>query len=179
MFELVSSQITADKVLSIYCDNQNPESHLSGFLYAYNDDEVLIQHISADGLYDGYILILREDIIRLDFGGKYEQKIKMLYELRKQTHPTIPYGECLYLALLRFGMEQKLIVSIEWDNSILSGFVSQYNNDLIHLRLIDEYGNANGETVVLCDEIKSFAVDTSTEQNRYLLYKKREINHSL
>lgn len=170
----VLSNIDYSKVISVFCDRSRPETHLSGYMGGLSDDEMILKHISKDGFYDGFILIHLSDIFRIDFDGKYEQKLQTLYEYRKQIHPIIGEHESLYLSLLCFCKAQNLIVSIELEESQLAGFLIHFDYDSVRLLVIDDYGMPNGETVVDSNEILSIAVDTSSEQNMRILYHERE-----
>ena len=173
MFQLLSKCIDQKETVSFYCDSNNPATHLTGFVAACTNDEVLISHISKEGNYDGFILIHSRDLYRIDFGGKYETKIKELYDLKKQSHPPLPQDESIYTTLLRFGQEKDLVVSVELADCTLSGFIADYNDVYIHLYILDECGIQNGESCVSNSDIISLAVDTSTEQDIKRLFSKR------
>lgn len=161
--------IESREVVSIFCDADNPGTHLTGIIDSINDDELLIRHISPNGYYDGFVLVHVSDIFRIDYGGAYEGKIQKLYLLRKQVHPKLVQTETLYDSLLRFCKEQNKIVSFELPNCALRGNLINYSYEYIHMLLVDENGRYDGETVVSSDEIISIAVDTTVEQNILIL----------
>ena len=169
MLECLEKCYIEQEIVSLYCDPNNKEAHLTGRIYAYNDREIIVEHISPDGYYDGFILIQFDKLYRIDFGGKYEKRIKKLYHYRNQKHPHFEVIESLYCSLVAFAKKNDLVISIELDNVICSGVVIKYDLDLIWLRLVDDDGVSNGETVIRIDEIDSFAVDTDTEQNIRIL----------
>ena len=162
--------IESHNMVSIYCDSERPASHLTGYIIAFSDEAMLIQHVSKEGRYDGFVLIHPWDVFRIDCGGQYEQKIQMLYTCKNQSHPQFSVGENPYAALLEYCMREELCVSIELADCMITGFLSQYDGDCIRLRTLDPYGVPSGESFVQCEEIRSFAVDTSVEQDVRLLF---------
>ena len=66
-------------VASFYCNGGGKCEVLVGYIERYNDDEILIAHISSHGNYDGFILKHLADIYRIEYAGKYEKKIEKLY----------------------------------------------------------------------------------------------------
>lgn len=161
-------------VVSVFCDDERPDTHLSGFIRAFDEEQILINHISPDGYYDGYILIHMADVHRIDSSGKYELKIERLYQCRHQSHTEFPINDNLYISLLQFCQREGRILSAEVADTTLSGFLLDFDEETVHMQLVSEYGEGNGETIVRSEEIVSFAVDTMTEQNMLLLY---EQNH--
>ena len=170
MIELCKKCFESKSIGSFFCDQAESGKHLTGYVAAYNNDELLIKHISPNGYYDGFILIHISDLFRIDIAGQYEQKITTLYMLREQNHPNINCaGECILFGLMEFAQNNQLIVSLELDDCVLSGFVQSFSEDHVHLAVLDEYGRTDGDTYLLSDEILSVALDTSTEQNIKLL----------
>ena len=43
------------KVANVYLDKEDTCHHLTGYITACNDDEVLIAHINTRGEYDGFV----------------------------------------------------------------------------------------------------------------------------
>lgn len=170
MIELCMKCFESKSIGSFFCDQAESGKHLTGYIAAYKEDELLIKHISPSGYYDGFILIHISDLIRVDIAGQYEQKISTLYTLREQKHPNLNCaGECIFFTLMEFAQNNQLIVSLELDDCVLSGFVQSFSEDHVHLEVLDEYGRTDGDTYLLSDEILSVALDTSTEQNIKLL----------
>ena len=72
MIELLKECYRKHKVISIYNDSEDTCKHFTGYVGAIDERDVLIQHISAHGLYDGYIIIPKDTIYQLSFDGKYK-----------------------------------------------------------------------------------------------------------
>ena len=175
MIDLCKKCLELNYIGSFFCDNAKPNTHLTGYIDGYNEDEIIIKHISPDGYYDGFILVHTSDIIRVDVLGKYENRIASLFSIRKQTHPCINYeNSSLYLSLIDFACANNLVVSVELENTTISGFVLNFNEQEIHIQVVDENGLTDGETIVLVDNVLSFAVDTIAEQNLKLLARQNK-----
>lgn len=161
-----------NKIVSFYDDKDYTNAHYTGFIAAYNDSEILINHITPSGYYDGYILKRIEDIFRVDYDGNYEIKIEKLYNLRNQHHQQITFiqDEILY-TLMDFAIQNKLIISLEFCNDTLSGFIIDYQDEVITLEIIDEFGKSHGISVVNLNEVDVFYVDTDDEQDLKLLHE--------
>lgn len=159
---------------SFFCDKSNAGKHLTGYVSSVNDEEVVIAHISPDGCYDGFVYVLIDDIFRIDLSGRYENKISTLYSLKKQKHPMLNYShDRLYLSVLDFALNERLIISVEVGNNVLSGLVSWFDTNHICMQLIDEFGLEDGKTQFLCASISSISLDTSSEQSLNLLMKEQ------
>lgn len=82
------------KAVSLFCNRNDTEQHLTGFIGKVNDSEVLIYHITNCGYYDGYILKRIDDIFRIDYEGEYEKKFKCcmnigIKHIEKSIHLTM------------------------------------------------------------------------------------------
>lgn len=173
LIDLCKKCFESNLVGSFFFDTNNPERHLTGYIADYNNDEILIKHISPDGYYDGYILAHISDINRIDLCGKYEKKVERLYLIRNQTHPSLKNTSSSFASsVIEWASKNKLIVSAELESRTISGFVLYYNDDSLHLQVIDEFGELDGETIIYLNNILSFAVDTTTEQSLKLLTQK-------
>lgn len=169
MYQNLISCVENREIVSIFCDDSNPSTFLTGRVLNVTEDELLLCHISPDGYYDGFIWIPTRYLFRVNIGGKYERKIQTLYQFRKQSHPTVPIKDCLQNSLLSFCLTRNLIVSVELESTTLRGQLVHFDKDIVSLSLLDDYGLPNGTSHVLNEQIISIAVDTSHEQNLRIL----------
>lgn len=149
-------------VASIYRNPDEPERHLTGFVERYNDTEVLVSHITPYGMYDGFILLLRDDIFRIDRNGKYENKISRLYKLRDQSHPvvnTFQEDRNLLDTMLDFAMKNSYVVSVSDGDGYDIGNLISYDDQYLTLDTYDSYGEYNGRVTVMIDNIVALSVD--------------------
>lgn len=160
------------KLATFYCEEGESQKLFCGYVEKYNNSEILIAHISPHGYYDGLILMHIEDIWRVDYDGDYEKKIGRLYKLREQSHKhihAIDMGEEILYTLLDFAKQNDYIISIEFSENRISGFVNDYTDDNIYLGVVNEFGAENGTSIINVDEILCIAVDSDYEQDLKLL----------
>lgn len=170
MIELIERYYKEHKIISIYNDKEDTYRHLTGYIGAYNDNEMLIQHISSRGLYDGYIIIHRDTIFQLDCGGKYENKIEILYRVKKQTHEKIEVEDnAILYSTLKYAQKNNYIICAELQDSIIRGFVKEYGEETICIDAITEFADKDGISEIKLDEIIILSVDTEDEQDLLLL----------
>lgn len=159
---------THKKVASFYYDPADTDVHLTGYVLAFNEDELLIAHITPYGYKDGFILKRISAIYHIDYDGKYEHKIEKLYRLNQQVHEKIDLSQTgngrILHALLDWAVKKNVLATVEFETNCLTGFVNKYENDLIFLRLIDDYGEENGTSVVDLNEVLTISVNSTDEQ---------------
>lgn len=172
MTSVLQECVKNQAVASLYFDRNEPFSHLTGRVLQANENELLVAHISAHGCYDGFILKRVDDLYRIDTDGKYEQKIEQLYSKKRQSHPSICFNvpnRSLYELLVEYAKQENLIVSVEFDDACLSGFVASVTPEAMELRIVDEYGAACGMAYFYISEVSTISVDTDDEQDIRLL----------
>lgn len=156
---------------SFYFNRDDNLTHLTGFVYAFNEDELLIAHISPRGMYDGFILNQITNIYRIDYNGEYENKIQKLYDFQKQKHSNISITEeSILFPMLDWAKEYQKIISLELKNNSITGFVKEYNDYIITIQLIADTGLQNGISKIEIDEIVTFTFDSDYEQDLKILF---------
>lgn len=170
MIKSIEKTYNERRIVSIYSDRENTDKHFTGYIGAYNDTEILIEHISPRGLYDGYIFISVDDIYQLDCGGLYERKIEKLYQMKRQAHESIEIKDnAIFYSMVKFAQRKGFIVYAELQDSAVRGFVRECDEDTMRINAVTEYGNHDGICEIRTDEIKIFSVDTEDEQDLLLL----------
>lgn len=158
------------KVASVYLDKEDTCHHLTGYITACNDDEVLIAHINTRGEYDGFVYEYASNVYRVDYDGEYEDKIGTLYKLKHQSHPQFePDEENILFSLLKFAENSKLLVSLEDEDNSVTGFLKSFSDTQIELETVNEYGKYSGVTVIDLEMVETISVDTDYEQDVKLL----------
>ena len=169
MRELLYKIKEMDKLISVFFDKNHPDTFLTGYVNGIDDEFVIINHITPQGFYDGYICIRIDDIICVEYDGKYEDKICSLYQA-KNSNKHIYHSEEVPVkeSLIKWAHSNKILVSVGvFDTSIL-GIVTQMGA-LWEIRRIDEYGEEEGISVIYEDDIEWLAVDSEEEQSARLL----------
>lgn len=158
------------KIANFYFNKDKNCVHLTGYVCCYNEDELLLAHITSRGEYDGFILNKTENLYRVDYDGEYEKKIGKLYNFKKQIHPTVTGDkDGILYPLLMFADENQYYISLELQNDKITGIINSYD-DYIYLSTVDDFGYNSGITAVDIDEIVTFSVDTDNEQDLKILH---------
>lgn len=176
MNERIKECYEGHKVISIYIDKENTDKFFTGYIGAYNDTEVLIKHISRHGLYDGYIIIRKDDIYQQDCDGIYQNKIETLYHAKDQTHENIEiHDDKVLQSALEFARKKGYAINVELQDTSISGFVKEYDENTVCLDVIKEYDCASdGISEIRLEEINVFYIDSEDEQAILLLLKQNE-----
>lgn len=171
MLETIKKCYEENKVVSLYFNKEDNSCHLTGFVAAFNNDEILVKHITNRGNYDGFILNRFENLYRISYDDKYENKILKLYNIKNQNHPKINVkaGNILF-SLFDFSMKNNYLCTIEFTNDNIVGFIMDYNDDYIYIEEINDYGEKMGKCVINYDEIITISCDTDNEQDLMILY---------
>ena len=160
-----------EKIASIYCDLDDSEKHYTGYIKKVDETSFLIAHITPHGFYDGYILRGTEEVYRIDYESEYEKKIEKLYKFRNQSHNlSIPNEVSLFYSVLKSAKQNSLIVSFIFENSHISGFVKNYDENLIYINCVNDNGFEDGFSVINIDDVLILEVDTEYEQDLNLLH---------
>lgn len=172
MLEFLEMCAKSNKIVSIYDDAEESDKFLTGYINCYNENEILINHITPSGLYDGFILKQISDIFRIDYDDKYQLKIEKLYLLKHQSHYNININdECLLYPILDFALKKHLVIFVSFKKNTVFGFVQSFDNNIINLISIDDYGYNSGKCSICIDDILEFEVDTQEAQDLKLLYE--------
>ena len=159
-------------IASFYCNPDDCTAHYTGFVEKFNENEILIAHISPNGYYDGYILRHIDDVYRIDYDSDYENKIAKLYCFRNQQHKLIDTFEdddMIICPLLDYAKKYNLVVTLEFEDNSISGFINGYSGDVVCINCLNESGIENGISTVNLDDIEAICVDTEDEQNILIL----------
>ena len=163
------------KVVSIYNDSSDTANCWTGFVNEVDEDYVLIAHISENGFYGGFCLHAIDGILNIEQGTSYEKKTHKLYELRKQSHPSLSLdmSNGLLEALLIYAQNEKIFISIaliEDDGYPPRGLIKEMTEDFICLNNFTSDGLENGFSYIEKEDIHQLFIDSLPEQNLALLY---------
>ena len=154
-------------VASYYWNNAGVQV---GKVLGWNDDEILIAHITPGGYYDGYVLRTLCGLSHITFGGKYEHKIEELYLKKEQKHCfEVDSSKTLWASILQYAQQKKLVVTAESGSESVTGYIAEWDDTTLRLQVLNPYGEKDGYGIVLRDQIDLLAVDTDYEQDLKLL----------
>lgn len=148
------------KVVSIFVDRNNKEKCCTGYLSYFDDEGIIINYITSGGEFDGYGWRKKDDIYRIDVNGKYEEKLQLLYNLKKQKNINIELeNKSGYLkSLIDFAFLNKEVVEISVDEldeqeSIIGIIKEILEDDIMSITQIDEFGEKNGISYIYISDI--------------------------
>lgn len=170
MLELLEKYYKENRIVNFYLNKDDNTKNLTGYIHAFNENELLISHISSRGLYDGFILNKMDELYMVS-SDDYSKKIETLYKLKNQSHPVFNCEEDDILgSLLDYAIDNKYVITLDLLNDRISGFVNKYNDNYIYLDMINEYGKKTGKCVIDCDEVVTIACDSDDEQDLKMLF---------
>lgn len=169
-----------NKIVSVFSDINEPSKCSAGFICAISTEQVLIKHVTCDGLYDGYRVRKLENIYRVDKDSQYERKLESLYFIKNQSHKDILFkgltGDFnIFQEMLIKSNDIGFPVSIDIDETgsqaLIIGLIEEIRGTKVVIKKITEYGEEDGESIILLDDIISLNCDSFDEHTMLLLYK--------
>ena len=152
-----------NEIVSLYTNFNEPDKFWAGFIGRISDEFLMLNSISSSGRYEGFRINKISDIYKIEFGGKYQGKLKRLYLLQNQKHETVNnISEDLISDLLIFAREKKLVVTIQTRDSgydDVIGYVEDMADETIKIKLLDEFGDEDGFSVLNKNDITLLACD--------------------
>jgi len=144
--------------ISIYNDSENSDKCCLGYVQAVNEEWVLTKEISPDGHFDGYCTQRFEEIFRVEQDTKYIKKLAILYELKKEENSEfmLNFSENILSNALDSAIQNHIITTI-WvnnDSGTITGYVTEYQDDMVTLQQINDFGEKNGLVIIYEKDIE-------------------------
>ena len=163
-------------IVSAYVNANDWGQYSVGYVDIITNEHVRFQALSKYGEKAGYEIRLLSDIVKVEYDGKYEKKIKKLEKnqgtIFKDILPTELSSDNLFEDALNQSLEDSIVIVI-WGNDpddSLVGIVEKIELDLVSIRLINEFGEDDGLSTIRIDEITSLDFNTQSEQVRRFLH---------
>lgn len=166
-------QLSEDRrLVSLYMEGDT-ETFYAGYILGINEDNILFEHITPYGKYDGYILQRTSNVCRVGYDELYLKKIEKLNAFEPKKHKSIKLDESnLAVSLLNVAMENNWVVSLELDKSDLDdvkGYVIRVDSDNTVVKQLTDEGQYDGETYFDTYDITSMECDTQKNQSIKIL----------
>lgn len=172
LYEKLEQLSESKQMVSLYLDGDT-ERFYAGYILGINEDNILFQHITPYGKYDGYILQRTSNVCRVGYDELYLKKIEKLHGFEPKKHKPITIQESnLVVSLLTAAAENDWIVSLELDKSDLDdvqGYVIKADSDNTIVKQITDEGQYDGETYFDTYDITSMECDTQKMQSIKIL----------
>lgn len=162
------------KLVSIYCSDDT-EKFYAGYILEVNHEDILFQHITPNGKYDGYILKKTASVYRVGYDESYLDKVQKLYEFEVKKHKEINIdANNIMVSFLNEASKNNWITVIELcdsDFDDVQGMVIAVNSDCIAVQKIDDQGRCDGVTYFDADTVTRVECDAEEGQSLKLLIK--------
>jgi hypothetical protein len=156
-----------------------------GYIVDFNDQLIVLQHISPLGLEDGLIVEKIENIDNFETDDNYVKAVRTLYDLKKKiasqeiTQIDISINDNWQYEMLQSTFDQGKIISVELRNSdnIDYGYVLDFDYTTLQLSGINNIGEEIGIQTYRLSDISSLSVDRIEARKRetlFLLNKPRD-----
>lgn len=169
------SKMKEDKeILEFYLDKNCTSKFTAGLIEEINENSILIQLLTPMGEYDGYMVKEPATIYRINSKTKYCYALKELVNINKTAHNSIPqFTEDQFYNVAKYAFENKKVVSIEMNDSGRSdvvGIITNVTFDYVHINLLTEYGEPDGEGIIFLSDITQLICDSEDERKILLLH---------
>lgn len=160
-------------IVSLYTDPDDAKHCYTGFIVDWDNEHVLLAHISWRGLYDGYYLRRIDDILYMEVNGEYEEKIHKLYRRKKQSHKKLYLKQenTLLDSILKYSCKKKLFISVDLSEDgehSLTGTILE-TGDILCIQKYTYYGEKDSLAYIKKEDIYTLSIDTEQEQDLQLL----------
>lgn len=165
-------------LISVYDDKDDISSFYVGYVIEIFSDSILILSLDEFEQEDGYILTRFIDIFKIEKDSIYLNKVSSI--IRMINIPDVKFKILKKDDLLDNGIdtiirkcnkEKKLlsIKSIYMD--YITGFIKEYDEEFILLKVYQNTGENNGIVIMKYEDIQSLAFDRKEELSRLSLIK--------
>ncbi|SFA99869.1 MULTISPECIES: hypothetical protein [unclassified Bacillus (in: firmicutes)] len=160
------------QLLEIYRDLSDVEKFKAGKVLNVNEEYTILADISADGLYDGFSLIITENIFQINKNTRYLKNLEILFEAKKQNHFRFDVeNEDLIQGFFEVAKKQALVVIVEISEvGTIQGLVNRIEDDIVVISALTNDGVLDGETFVKKEDITCITCDNQEANCLKILY---------
>lgn len=155
-----------DKYVCVYTDVENTSKFIFGKIVSVDDEFFTILSFSTSGKSDGIIVKLIDDIIKIEFDGKYSEKMSKLISSSEENVKIADTNNIVY-SILYSCLKKKSVVSIELAKSGFEdviGIPIEITENICKILLLDEYGFSDGYSVFDIKDITQISASSDNEK---------------
>jgi hypothetical protein len=153
-----------------------------GYVVAYSEEDVAIQHFTKFGKSDGIIVHPLSRIQRIDYDDDYCEAMQSVInysdEIYKPNKINIfpELSDNIYFSIInQFKGDKNIILSIQINNdSYYSGYILDVSELDFSINLVGKIGEDLGISVFKVEDITSINIDDVDNRKRNLLFKRRK-----
>ena len=177
----IIEQISREEIITLFYEYMD-EEFVTGFIHSVSETELVLACVDRFGENNGFLLLEMEGISRIDFGSKYEQKVKILYNRKNQQHSLVNFredGKSLKNSMLQWARKNDKTVEIGFENwnSEVCGYIEDEN--LHKIEMIDKYEcwPNQGSSCFSVKKAKYIWVDERRARDAGMVYRWRAKNN--
>lgn len=151
-----------------------------GYVLDFNDDFVIIKHISKYGLKDGFLIHKLSDIKYIESETDYLKGLKLLTQNQSSLRESfrIEDGTAVldqFITLFESMIGNKdYLIKIEFNNDDLYyGFLEWCDDDYFSIINIDNDGSVIGKAIFKFEDMRLYWIDDQECRRRQLLYRSK------
>lgn len=175
MFSIIDDFRKKESWVAVYDNSCDVSKFKFGRFLSVNDSRFAMLLVSPNGDYDGIVVDDVEDIFRIDSAGRYHEKIDKLIRFQSnEISPPCINPQFIDESILSYAKDSSRIVAIELHNSgvfDIIGFVKDVSETMCQVRLVNEYGEDDGDTFIDLRSISEISCDSEDERRVMRLYQ--------
>ena len=174
MFNCLLDSLKENRYVMLYTNFEDTRKFSFCKILSLSEKELAVGMISLDGDEDGVSILCVDSIFRVEWEGQYSKKMEKLCAGKKLfTDIQFPNDDIMVFAL-KTATYSKNIVSIElldsgFDDAV--GFVDSIDDGECLVKLIDEYGFADGYSRILIKNITRVTYGSAEEKRVFKLWE--------
>lgn len=158
--------------VSVYYDADEPSKFLFGTIDALDEEFVLLALYTVTGAPAGLKMIPVDVILRIEYGDRYAERMKKL--IGNVAYVPTGVNEPVLESMLDYCKKCGRVAAIELNDSgddDVLGIVESVTDTLVTVKQIDVYGEEDGRTVFLIDDVSGIELDSDQASSRTRLYR--------
>jgi hypothetical protein len=163
------------KNVSVYINAKDTSKFIFGRIICSDEEYFVARLLDPCGNYDGILVKEINEIVRIDSDDKYGKKIERLAEGKAGQDIELSLkGDNLVKEVLEKTRNENKIVSVEIlhsGESDVIGFVESITENMCTIKQIDPYGEEDGVSHILLDDITELSYDSVHEDALSTLWK--------
>ncbi len=154
-----------NKLVSFRTNTEETEKFSVGYIIGINDEIVNVKSVNPNGLSDGILMIRLKDIYEIDTDDKYIRRLELKIKNQKKILRDISVPPYFYdyeynmFLILQKSKEENQLIYINFYHGGFYGYVKELTQEELLFEIYTEYGEYDGLSVFLIEDIKNIILD--------------------
>ncbi|MDR2091337.1 MAG: hypothetical protein LBP62_06820 [Clostridiales bacterium] len=162
-----------NELCGIYTNDGDPHKFSVGYVLDLDDTFFLFERIDPYGTADGLMCVPIDNVFNVEIRTEYLLDVRRLFMYNEQKrYQKIENDDDVVYALLRFAIENEKICAIELNDSGCEdcvGYINEAEDDTVHVALVGEHGEPDGEAFIDIDRISAVCCDSVDQRKIEIL----------